>query len=81
MVEVQLRLVTSDRKTIPFYADAKGKAAEEYILVKSILVVFLTGLRLSSTFDGELSAFNFKYSCNVNISIISYDEPVFNRFF
>ena len=53
------RLMKIDRKTIPtFYADVKGKAAEEQILVKSVLIAILTGLRLSSTFDGELSAFN-----------------------
>ena len=59
MVEVRLRGVASDRKTIPtFYADVKGNAAEEQIPVKSVLIAILTGLRLSSAFDGELSAFN-----------------------
>lgn len=44
MVEAQLRLVTSDRKTIPLYADAKGNAAEGQIPVKSVLIAVLTGL-------------------------------------
>ena len=44
MIEVRLRSVASDRKTIPPYADVKGGAAEERIPVKSVLIITRTGL-------------------------------------
>ena len=53
---VRTETVLPNGKTL--YAEIKGNAAEEQIPVKSVLIAVLTGLRLSSTFDGELSAFN-----------------------
>ncbi len=68
--------------TIPF-TEQKGKIAEEWRLV-----IVHSGHRLNRFvtvimafwIDGVLSAYvqTFWY---VNISIISYDAPVFNRFF